>query len=140
MNETKGAARIFDRGWRYKNLLSPKNKKNVATFFLVFLIGFFALLIGFRCPLELFVPPYIFFHQHQTLIWPTYLTFLQPIRRLKAPPIDLRQGRSSNSGVNFRLREHTCQWHCYKKSYFLLTGLKPSVLCLFILPLCDVIS
>ena len=77
-----------------------------------------------------------FFHQHRTLIC-TYCTFLRPMRRHEALPIDLRQGLSPNWGlggeapgkflrfyVNFRLREHTCQRHCYKKAYFFANRLE----------------
>ena len=115
---------------------TKKTKKRLPLFF-GFSYRLFTPLICFRRPLELFVPPHSFFHQHRTLIWPTYCTLLQPMRRYKAPPIDLRQGLSPNWGlggeapgkflrfyVNFRLREHTCQWHCYKKSYFFANRLE----------------
>ena len=113
MNKTKGVARIFGRGDATKKFTIQKTtKKRLPHFF-----GFF--------------------HQHRTLIWPTYCTFLRPMRRHEAPPIDLRQGLSPNWGlggeapgkilrfyVNFRLTEHTCQWHCYKKSYFFANRLE----------------
>ena len=136
MNKTKGVARIFGRGGATKLLLSPKNNKIRSPLFLIFLYAFCAF-IGFRRPLELFIPPYIYFHQHRMLIWPTYHTFLQQMRRHKAQLIDLRQGRSpywrlggeapgkfSRFYVNFTLREHTCQWHCYTKSYFFVNRLE----------------
>ena len=114
MNKTKGVARIFGRADATKIFTFSKKqqKKGCHIFF-----GFF--------------------HQNRTLIWPTYYTFLWPMRRHEAPPIDLRQRLSPNWGlggeapgkilrfyVNFRLREHTCQWHCYKKSYFFANRLE----------------
>ena len=66
-----------------KFLLSPKNKKKVATIFSVLLICFlrplelFGAPEAFWRPLELFVPQILFSHL-RTLIWPTYGTFLQP--------------------------------------------------------------
>ena len=62
----------FWRPYKVQNFycLLKKRKKKVATIISVFLIGFL-------CPLKLFVHSNIFPH-HRTLIWPTYGTFLQP--------------------------------------------------------------
>ena len=73
---------------------SPPRSKILATCLL------FAPLIGFRRPLELFVPHIFFFHQHQMLIWPTYCTFLQPMqmRRHKATPMNYVRGSAPIGG------------------------------------------
>ena len=61
MNKTKGVARIFGRGEATKKLLIPKNNKKRSPLFFGFSYRLFAPLIGFRRPLELFVPPHTFF-------------------------------------------------------------------------------